>query len=97
MPEVYRYKVHVQSEVRRSGVSAKEADHGKRVEREPITGVRAPAGLRIRGQSPLKVKAFHHLFSYKKDKSLVFKLKKTPYVWSIWGPAARSAHSWIHQ
>ena len=50
------------------------ADHGQRMERDPITEVwgqspqRGPgqsSGWRVRGQAPLKLKAFR-LFSYKK-------------------------------
>ena len=51
-----------------------------------------PQPVMVRGRSPLKLKAFR-LFSYKRAKSLVFKLKKTP-MFGPWGVAAAwSAHT----
>jgi len=58
---------------------------------EPLMGVR--------GRSSLKLKAFH-IFSYKKAKSLVSKLKKTP-MFGPWGqppgpPIPGSASGWYN-
>ena len=58
---------------------------GARAYNGGLGSVIAPSGLQGQpGRSSQKLKAFR-LFSYKRAKSLVFKLKKTPYVWSMGG------------
>ena len=67
-----------------SGIFERAVDHGERVKREPITGVSGVEPLEgSKGRSPGgyqgSLKAFRlFCISYRRAKSLVFKLKKNP-------------------
>jgi len=74
-----------------SRICQREADHGER-----YNGGLLPAEPLVGGQASLKLKAFC-LFSYKKVKSLVFKLKKTPMFGPWRGGRPLFAHTWICQ
>ena len=81
------------------------ADHGERVEREPITGVWGQSPQRGSGAEPLvggqgakppEAESVSSIF-IKKDQKFSIEITENPYVWSMGGAAPRSAHTWIRQ